>query len=61
MSSYRNKEVSDDENTVENDITPTNPDNEIEENDEQQFYPKTVETKNKIKNKAGQKRTLKSK
>ena len=39
FSDYRKKEVSDEENTVENDenITPTNSDNEIEENDQQQF------------------------
>ena len=61
MSDYRNKEVSDEENTEENhkDITPTNSNNEIEESDGQQFYPKKVEAKNKIKNKTGQKETLK--
>ena len=61
MSDYRNKEVSDKENTVEKDedVTPTNSGNEIEENDEQQFYPKKVVVKNEIKSKTGQKRTLK--
>ena len=57
MSSYRNKEVSDEENTVENDedITPANSDNGIEENDEQQFYPKKLRQKTKLKTKLAKK------